>query len=323
MRFIIFGVGAVGGTLAACLARSGNEVIGIARGRQLAAINDSGLTLRTPDGDHRVAFECVDGPAGLDLRADDAILFCVKSQDTGDALASLLAAGAVNQPVFCFQNGVANERMALRHFNNVYGVSVMMPCDYETPGVVCAYGTPRVGMFDIGRYPAGTDDMIGAMAEILEKAGMAAFPQDKVMPFKYGKLLLNLSNVLDAGFPNRESGRHWSEKARGEALAAYGAAGIEWMDVGFDDPRRAQFMKLGTIPGATRLGSSSRQSLLRGAGSIETNYLNGEIALLGRLNGVPVPVNAALCRIGRKLVAGVLKTGEVGDADVEAELVAA
>jgi 2-dehydropantoate 2-reductase len=34
-----------------------------------------------------------------------------------------------------------------------------------------------------------------------------------------------------------------------------------------------------------------------GAGAIETDYLNGEIALLGRLHGVPTPVNSALCRI--------------------------
>ncbi len=34
----------------------------------------------------------------------------------------------------------------------------------------------------------------------------------------------------------------------------------------------------------------------RGSGAFETDYLNGEIALLGRLHGVPTPVNDALCR---------------------------
>ena len=41
-------------------------------------------------------------------------------------------------------------------------------------------------------------------------------------------------------------------------------------------------------------GSSSWQSLARGTGSIEADYLNGEITLLGRLHGVPTPVNAML-----------------------------
>ena len=36
------------------------------------------------------------------------------------------------------------------------------------------------------------------------------------------------------------------------------------------------------------------QSLARGHGALETDYLNGEIALLGRLHGVATPVNQAM-----------------------------
>ena len=49
MRTVVYGVGAIGGTVAASLALSGQEVVGIARGAQLAAIRASGLLLRTPD----------------------------------------------------------------------------------------------------------------------------------------------------------------------------------------------------------------------------------------------------------------------------------
>ncbi len=228
----------------------------------------------------------------------------------------------MRQPVFCLQNGVANERMALRHFEHVYGVTLMMPSDFATPGTVAAYGTPKPGILDIGRYPSGRDATAEDVGSALEEAGMAVFLQDDVMASKYGKLLLNLVNVLDAAFPNREAFSHWADKAKQEALAAYEAAGITWADVGMDDPRRKEFLEFGAIPGVERLGSSSKQSLLRHAGSIETDYLNGEIVLLGRLHGVPVPVNAALCRIGRKLVTGELEAGRVTDADVEAELAA-
>jgi 2-dehydropantoate 2-reductase len=48
------------------------------------------------------------------------------------------------------------------------------------------------------------------------------------------------------------------------------------------------------VPGfEERLGGSTWQSLARG-GSLETDYLNGEIALLGALHGVPTPVNRML-----------------------------
>jgi ketopantoate reductase len=35
--------------------------------------------------------------------------------------------------------------------------------------------------------------------------------------------------------------------------------------------------------------------------AIETDYLNGEIALLGRLHGVPTPVNQALCQLADRV----------------------
>src|SRR5262249_28320156 len=66
MTFIIYGVGAIGGTLAAKLALSGADVAGIARGAQRDAIAADGLLLRTPDGAARVRFPVVADPAALE-----------------------------------------------------------------------------------------------------------------------------------------------------------------------------------------------------------------------------------------------------------------
>jgi 2-dehydropantoate 2-reductase len=57
------------------------------------------------------------------------------------------------------------------------------------------------------------------------------------------------------------------------------------------------------VGGRRRGGGSSWQSLARGTGTIETDYLNGEIVLLGRLHGVPTPVNATVQRVARELAA--------------------
>jgi 2-dehydropantoate 2-reductase len=51
------------------------------------------------------------------------------------------------------------------------------------------------------------------------------------------------------------------------------------------------------IDGHGRAGSSTWQSLARGAPALETDYLNGEIVLLGRLHGVPTPLNERLCAL--------------------------
>ena len=119
MRVIIYGVGAVGGTIAGYLALSGAEVVGIARGAMLDAVRrQGGLSLVTPGGTHEARLPCCATPAEVGLRPDDVILLTMKSQDTEAALHTLHDAGARGQTVVCAQNGVDNERMALRRFAN-------------------------------------------------------------------------------------------------------------------------------------------------------------------------------------------------------------
>lgn len=322
MRFVIYGVGAIGGTIAAALALSGQEVVGIARGAQLEAIRANGLLLRTPDRTATVRFPCHASPAEAGLRPDDVILLTMKTQDTQPALEALRAAGVADQPVLCVQNGVANERMALRFFPNVYGVTVMMPSDYLVPGEVNAFCAPRHGVLEIGRYPSGSDADAAAIAAALERANIAAFVDADVMAGKYGKLRLNLHNVIEAAAGPGESKERFAAIVRDEAEAVYRAAGIVWRDVGAGDQRRV-LMQVRDIGGIKRMGGSSSQSLMRGAGSMETDYLNGEIVLLGRLHGVPTPANAWFCTLAHRLVTERREPGSLPIEEIERGLAAA
>ena len=107
MRVIIYGVGAIGGVIAVRLARSGHAVIGIARGKQLEAIRERGLTLRTPEGTEVAHFPIHADPSEIAFTEDDVILLTMNSQDTGSALERLKLAGVVSQPIVCFQNGLS------------------------------------------------------------------------------------------------------------------------------------------------------------------------------------------------------------------------
>ncbi|EIM26151.1 ketopantoate reductase family protein [Microvirga lotononidis] len=320
MRIIVYGVGAIGGTVAAALTLSGQEVIGIARGAQLKAIQDDGLLLRTPEKHERAKFSCVSDPTEIDFRPDDAILLTMKTQDTLAALERLRTAGVTGQPLFCVQNGVTNERLALRLFPEVHGVTVIMPAAISAPGEIAAHSVPRHGIFDIGRYPGGSNAHDTKLAEALEAANIATFVSQDVMQSKYGKLILNLSNILQAALGLDADFKHLETLVRAEAEAAYRAAGIFWLDVGAADARRAQLVKQQPIAGIDRLGSSTTQSLARGGGSIETDYLNGEIVLLGRLHGVPVPVNTYFTELGARMAREGLKPGAVSVAQAEADL---
>jgi 2-dehydropantoate 2-reductase len=300
MRIIIYGVGAIGGVLAVSLKRSGTEVLGIARGRQLEAIRENGLLLRTPDGDHRAHFPCHADPTEIEFRPDDAILMTMKTQDTQPALERLRAAGVTDQPIFCVQNGVANEEMALRLFPTVFGVVVGMPATYMQPGEVIDFFTPKLGIFEIGRYGAGSDAVARTIAPLLEAADMAVFLHDDIMAFKYAKLIMNMGNAVDAVIPDETKSRRYTEVAREEARAVLAAAGIE--PATLDRPERKGLATMKDIAGADRVGSSSAQSVARGAGSIETDYLNGEIVLLGRKYGVPTPVNTLFAGLAHRVV---------------------
>src|SRR4051794_36394085 len=160
MRIIVYGVGAIGGTIAVQLCLSGHQVIGIARGRQLEIVRGSGLTLYTPQATRTAKFAVCADPEEISFGAGDVVLLTMKGPDTAGALLRLKAAGVSEQPIFCFQNGVANEALALRFFENVYGATVMLPADYDTPGEVAAYFAPKIGAFDIGRYPQGSDEAV-------------------------------------------------------------------------------------------------------------------------------------------------------------------
>ncbi|MGH9275276.1 MAG: ketopantoate reductase C-terminal domain-containing protein, partial [Acidimicrobiales bacterium] len=66
----------------------------------------------------------------------------------------------------------------------------------------------------------------------------------------------------------------------------------------------------------------SWQSLARGTGSIEADTLNGEIVLLGRLRGVPTPVNELLQRTAHELARVGAPPGSMTIDELEARLLA-
>ncbi|EBA05668.1 ketopantoate reductase family protein [Sagittula stellata] len=320
MRIIVYGLGAIGGCVAGLLARSGTDVVGIARGAMLEAVKADGLWLKGHELDESVPLTVVGNPSEIDFRDGDMILMCMKAQHMAGALEDLRAAGAGDQPLFCLQNGVVNEDMALRLFPKVHGVMVWMPATYLEPGRVLSFASPKFGVFETGLFPGGADHDDEDFVRAIDAAGMAGFTHPNVMAAKYGKLLMNLENILNAAMgPNAEKGP-LPDLMRTEALAVLDSAGIVWEDRAKLVPERRDLARISDLPGEARSGSSSAQSLLRGTGSIETDYLNGEITRLGRLYGVPTPANAAMQRIGARMVRDALRPGDLTLSDLVAEV---
>ena len=303
MRFVVFGAGAIGGVVGACLHQAGHEVALIARGAHARAIRERGLTLERPGAAVTLNVPVHESPSGIDWRQGEVVLLATKSQDTAGALAALRAAAPASTPLVCVQNAVENERLALRLFPHVYGAVVMAPTAHLEPGIVQAYGTQGIGVIDLGRYPHGIDVLCEEVAEALSQAGFSSRPRPDIMRFKHAKLLANLGNAVDALCPPGPAAAEVTALAKGEGRAALTAAGIEFVAEEVNDVQ-ARWARLDVQPieGRPRAGSSTRQSLVRGTPTIETDYLNGEISLLGRLHGVPTPINDALCELSDRHV---------------------
>ena len=145
MRIIVVGAGAVGGVVAANLALAGTPVVAVARGEHARVMRDTGLRYESPSGTRVVELVVATSVAEIDFVDDDVVMLGVKSHDTVAVLNELRAAGVTDQPIVCMQNGVDNERQALRLFPNVYGMCVMLPADHLSPGVVRVWTSPSSG----------------------------------------------------------------------------------------------------------------------------------------------------------------------------------
>jgi 2-dehydropantoate 2-reductase len=314
VRFVVIGAGAVGGVVGGRLAQHGEEVVLVARGEHGRAIAARGLSIESAEGVVRVEATVVESIADVVFTTDDVAVLAVKSQDTQGALDELRAVAAEGTPIVCLQNGVANERAALRLFPNVYGVCVMCPAGYLEPGVVQAYAAPVAAILDIGRYPTGSDATALAIAAAFERATLVSAARPDIMRWKYAKLLMNLLNGIDALFPPGDNTKAIVEMVQAEGEAALHAASIDFASKDEDAARRGDILQQRPIPGHERAGGSTRQSLARGTRTVETDYLNGEIVLLGRLHGVDVPANALLQRRSRHAATTGARPGSA-DAD--------
>jgi 2-dehydropantoate 2-reductase len=318
MRYVIIGAGAIGGGIAGRLAQGSHDhpPLLIARGEQGAAIRANGLRLRTPDEDVVVRLEVAAGPSEVALRHDDVLVLATKTHQVESALAdwvdqpvraddgSELGIAGDLLPIFTALNGVAAERMALRRFARVFGVTVWMPAVHLAAGEVILRISPKTGVFVIGRYAHPLEDRDSELLETLkrdwEASTLLVHVVDEVMRWKYTKLLSNLGNAVQALLAPSEPIDEVADLLRDEAMEIYRAASIDWASDEEEALWRGDIFTIRPVAGTPKqLGGSSWQSLARGSGSIETDYLNGEVVYLARSHGLEAPLNAIVQRAAR------------------------
>jgi 2-dehydropantoate 2-reductase len=212
---------------------------------------------------------------------------------------------------------VRNEEIASGLFPRVYGVMVRVGAVYLTDGEVTARRDPP-GWYLIGRYPSGTDEVAEAVAENLRGAGFFVRLSEDVMPYKWGKLMANLGNAVGAITNARGKDADFIYRAaRNELEELLDQARIKWIP----QSRVAEEWPEVTAPlnGSleTEAQSSTWQSLAREQGTVEADFLNGEVVRLAEKLGKQAHVNEMLLKIVQEMAAnrehpGKYTVGQLG-----------
>ncbi|GAB3743917.1 ketopantoate reductase family protein [Microlunatus parietis] len=327
-RYIIIGAGAIGGAIGGRLTQAGLPTVLVARGDHLAALRRSGLRLRDPDADVTVPVTAVGAPAELELTPDDVLVLSTKTHQAQAALTEwvdqpvhadgrVLGTAGELLPLLTALNGVASERIALRYFRRVYGVCVWLPAVHLVPGEVIVRAAPSTGTLHVGRVPAGTagpDDheLLAELKHDWERAPLVVPLPADVMPWKYRKLISNLGNIFQALDGGSGDHRALVAAAVAEARNVLAGAGIPVTSDEEEAATRANSFTVRPVPGQpAQLGGSTWQSLARGSGSVETDYLNGEIVRIANEYGLPAPVNTRVAALARAAARSGQRPGDV------------
>ncbi|OFL68735.1 MULTISPECIES: ketopantoate reductase family protein [unclassified Brevibacterium] len=327
-RYIIVGAGAIGGMLSAGFCRAGVDHVLVARGSQADAIETAGLTVRTPHETLTAHPTVVRSSAQVNLRAGDVIILAVKTQQLPTALAewadlavtdehgSQLGTAGERLPLMLFLNGTDAQEQAPRWFATVSTTVIYTPAVYTEPGQLAVFMEDRwAGLItgpvcgpDAPRPQAGETDGT-ALPQYLQQAdgdftagNFASVIVPEPSPYTYGKLLANLDNGIDALVGSLDHS-DLLEQLQDEARAVYQAAGIVHCPNPPEELGFADRIPQAPIDGVQNL-SSTWQSMARGTGNIEADYLGGEIVRLAHLNGIRAPKNSLVMQWCRRVMAG-------------------
>ncbi|MCE5210600.1 MAG: 2-dehydropantoate 2-reductase [Deltaproteobacteria bacterium] len=296
MRIGIIGIGGVGGYFGGKLARefeksSEHEIIFIARGEHLKAIQKNGLHLFAKEGDG-IAWPNIatDNPAVAGLF--DLVFFCTKSYSLENSAREFAACIRKNAVAIPLLNGV-NSAQRLRKVlpeANVLGGSVYIISHIEKPGIVNQEGGACKLTF-------GTDNSESAkkysyILDILSKAKINAVLTDKISEVLWTKFLLMCPIGSLTAATGKTYGAIWADpllrkKARDMMLEVVAVAHAHHVILPQTEVDKAMEMVAG-------FGYNSKTSMQldREKGKqTEIDALTAYLCEAGKESGIPTPLH--------------------------------
>jgi 2-dehydropantoate 2-reductase len=296
MRILVMGTGGLGGYFGGLLQRAGEEVVFVARGAHLRALQGDGLRVRSPDGDFSLPVRATDRPDGAG--PVDLVLFTVKMYDLDEAGTAIRPAVGPQTAVLCLQNGVeAESRLgSLVGAERILGGVTYVSAVIEAPGVIRHTGLP--GDITFGEMAGGITPRVRRIEASLRRAGVTTTVTEDIAralweKFVFISAMAGMTAVTRA--PMGEIFEHAESRAmfRGlmeEAVAVGRARGLA-LEEAVD--RHVAYVEERVRGSEYDMRASLYHDLAAGR-RIELDALSGAVVRLGREAGVPTPLSSAI-----------------------------
>ncbi len=293
MKILIMGSGAVGGYFGGVLSRAGHEVVFIARGSHLEAINRDGLSVKSDaTGTFNVPASAIDRPDGT-WRAD-LVLYCVKGYDNHTGVPTIGPAVSDDTVVLTLQNGMGS----VDALEAAYGKEAVLPgltyidATRTGPGAVSEFGLKAPDMV-FGEEDGSDSDRVARVRDALEVEGIDVKVADDITKELWSKFIYicGLSGstcITRSTFDQVVMSPHTLEFVRSIMREAYAVSQAKGVNIPPDyvDTTVDYFV---SIKGENT--SSMYTDLMRGS-PIEVEVLNGAVARMGAEMSIPTPANS-------------------------------
>jgi 2-dehydropantoate 2-reductase len=293
VRVLVYGAGAVGGFFGGLLARAGEDVHFVARGAQLQALRDRGLTIDSSELG-RISIQPVSTfTTAAAAGGADLVLVCVKTQQLPGILEDLGAAVGPQTVIVPLQNGVeADEHIRARFPGTaVLAAVVYVGATVDEPGVVTHVAAGTIGLGASRVEDAG---LLAVARETLAKTGQPVHISNDIQRERWSKLMWNAAFNSVSAVTGRVPADLLAEPAvrslivdiMGEVLAVGRAHGVDVRPEDVD--KHIEWTKK-----AAGLRTSTMVDRERGR-EMESDGLLGVVVRKGQAVGVPTPCCASV-----------------------------
>ena len=178
MKIAIVGSGAVGSYYGALLSRSGQEVVFIARGENLAALRGKGLKVKSYFGDFGVPeVNATDDPSVVGHV--DLIIFTVKTYDTRQAATAMLPMVGPQTAIIPLQNGIMTDLLKeIAGQQCVLGGLSYIFVAREAPGIINQ--TSNFHRIIFGELNGEKTARVEAIRQVLDQCGITVMVSDNI-----------------------------------------------------------------------------------------------------------------------------------------------